>query len=75
LTDTQVRAVAAWCLARAVSPDAVVIARREARRLAATVLEQTGLLVEINHCQLHQLTEQLAPGLQDIPGLGQSPRR
>ncbi|HEX8093351.1 IS110 family transposase [Jatrophihabitans sp.] len=69
LTDTQIRLVAAWRTGRAASSDALVIARREARRLAVTVLEQTELL-KVNHRQLQQLTEQLAPGLQDVPGLG-----
>ena len=69
LTDTQIRAIAAWRTARAARSDALVIARREARRLAASVLEQTELL-KANHRQLGQLTEQLAPGLQDVPGLG-----
>jgi transposase len=61
--------VAAWRTGRAPSSDALVIARREARRLAVTALEQTGLL-KVYHRQLHQLIEQLAPGLQDVPGLG-----
>jgi transposase len=69
LTDAQVRAIAAWHTGRTASADALVIARREARRLAVTVLEQTELLKD-NHRQLHRLTEQLAPGLQDVPGLG-----
>lgn len=69
LTDNQVRAVAAWRTGRTTSSDALVIARREARRLAITVLEQTDLL-RANHRELRQLTEQLAPGLQDVPGLG-----
>jgi transposase len=46
-----------------------VIARREARRLAVTVQELTELLKD-NHRQLHRLTERLAPGLQNLPGLG-----
>ena len=69
LADSQIRAIATWRAGRTASPDAWVIARREARRLAVTVLEQTELL-KVNHRQLHQLTEQLAPGLQDVPGLG-----
>jgi transposase len=47
----------------------LVIARREGRRLALAVLEQTESL-KTNHRELRQLTEQLAPGLQDVPGLG-----
>ena len=70
LTDTQIRVIAAWRTTRtAAAVDASVIARREARRLAVAVLEQTQLLKD-NYRQLHQLTEQLAPGLQDVPGLG-----
>lgn len=69
LTDTQIRSIAAWRTSRTTSPDPLIIARREGRRLAVTVIEQTELL-KTNHRQLHQLTEQLAPGLQDVPGLG-----
>lgn len=69
LTDAQIRAIAAWRTSPTASVDAVAIARREARRLAVTVLEQTELL-KTNYRQLRQLTEQLAPGLQDVPGLG-----
>jgi Transposase and inactivated derivatives len=69
ITDAQISAVAAWRTGRTTTTDALMIARREARRLAAAVLEQTELL-KINHRQLRQLTEQLAPGLQDVPGLG-----
>ncbi len=69
LTEAQIRAVAAWRTGRNASSDAFAIARREGRRLAVTVLEQTGLLKD-NHRELRQLTEQLAPGLQDVPGLG-----
>lgn len=70
LTDAQIRVIAAWRLGRgATAAAASVIARREARRLAVTVLEQTELLKD-NHRQLNQLTEQLAPGVQDLPGLG-----
>ena len=70
LTDAQIRVIATWRIGRgATAAAASGIARREARRLAVTVLEQTELLKD-NHRQLHQLTEQLAPGLQDLPGLG-----
>lgn len=69
LTDAQVRAIAAWRTTRAAVPDAAAIVRREARRLAVTVVEQTALLKD-NHRQLGTLTEQLAPGLQAVPGLG-----
>lgn len=69
LTDAQIRTIAAWRNSRAASSDASGIARREGRRLAVTVLEQTEAL-KINHRELRELTEQLAPGLQDVPGLG-----
>jgi transposase len=70
LTDHQVRSIAAWrtnSVER--TADGIVIARREARRLARAVLEQTETLKD-NHRQLQQLTEELAPGLQDIAGVG-----
>lgn len=70
LSDAQVRAVAAWRIGRCEeSATAVTIARREARRLAVAVLEHTQLLKD-NHRELQRLAEQLAPGLQDLPGLG-----
>jgi transposase len=69
LTDAQVRTVAAWRTGPNSSSEPLVIARREGRRLARTVLEQTELL-KTNHRELNQLAEQLAPGLQDVPGLG-----
>ena len=69
LTDAQIRTIAAWRTSRTGSSDALAIARRESRRLALAVLEQSELLKN-NHGQLRQLTEQLAPGLQDVPGLG-----
>lgn len=49
--------------------DPLYLCRREVRRLARTVLEQEELLKENSH-DLEQIIEQLAPGLQDIPGLG-----
>lgn len=69
LTDPQIRSIAAWRTSRTTSSEALVIARREGRRLALAVLEQTESL-KTNHRELRQLTEQLAPGLQDVPGLG-----
>lgn len=69
LTEAQIRAVAAWRAGRTAFSDDVAIARREGRRLAVTVLAQTALLKD-NHRDLGKLTEQLAPGLQDVPGLG-----
>ncbi len=70
LSDSQIRAIGAWRPGRAsVASDPLIIARREARRLAIAVLEQTALLKE-NHRALAQLAEALAPGLQDQPGIG-----
>lgn len=68
LTDDQVREIAAWRPGRSTS-DPLIFARREARRLAKTVLEQSELLKQ-NHRELGHLADQLAPGLQDQPGIG-----
>lgn len=70
LTDAQIRTLAAWRTGRSVTQyDPVVIARREARRLAGSVIEQ-GELLKQNHRELHHLAQVLAPGLQDQPGVG-----
>jgi transposase len=70
LTDAQVRAIAVWRPGRrAAVTDPLTVARREARRLAVAVLEQSTLLKQ-NHRELHQLANALAPGLQDQPGIG-----
>jgi transposase len=70
LTDYQVRSISAWRVNGAgKSADGIEVARREARRLARVVLEQTDLLKD-NHRQLQHLTEELAPGLQDVTGVG-----
>lgn len=76
LTDPQIRTIAAWRITSAKSAartgraaDPLSIARREARRLAVAVLEQTKLLAD-NHRELQLLAEQLAPGLQQQPGIG-----
>lgn len=64
LTDAQVRTIAAWRTSRATAQhEPLAIARREARRLANSVVEQ-GELLKQNHRELHQLAEALAPGLQ-----------
>lgn len=67
LTDTQVTSIAAWRTSR--DRDTIRVTRSEAKRLAVAVLEQTEQLRQ-NHRQLAALTEQLAPGLQDLPGVG-----
>lgn len=70
VTDQQVRTIAAWRIGRSTEAcDPMVIARREARRLAATVLEQTIGLRE-NHHHLRILADELAPGLQTHLGIG-----
>jgi transposase len=70
LTDAQIRTIAAWRIGRADGPmTASALIRREARRLALAVSEQTKLLQD-NHRQLQHLAEELAPGLQDQPGIG-----
>ena len=70
LTDAQVRTISAWRTSRDTAEhDPLAITRREARRLACSVVEQGELLTQ-NHRQLHQLAEALAPGLQVQPGVG-----
>lgn len=70
LSDQQVRTSAAWRPGRAsVAHDPLAVARREARRLATAVLEQTTALRE-NHRELRLLAKELTPGLQTEPGLG-----
>lgn len=67
LTDKQITAIAAWRVAG--REPTMKIMRSEARRLARAVLDITRRLSD-NHKLLRQHTEDLAPGLQDIPGLG-----
>lgn len=70
LTDAQVHTIASWRANRSgAHRDPLAIARREARRLASSVVEQ-GELLKQNHRELHKLAEALAPGLQDQPGVG-----
>lgn len=69
LTNAQLRTIAAWRIGRHDASTPTGVARREARRLATTVLDQTRLLAE-NHRQLDELVNEAAPGLQDQPGLG-----
>jgi transposase len=69
LTDTQIQAIATWRPRLDGKQAEIAIARSEARRLAATVIEQTRLLND-NHRQLRVLADILAPGLQDISGIG-----
>lgn len=70
LSDQQIRTIAAWRPGRALrARDPLAVARREARRLATAVLEQTTALRQ-NHDELRLLAEELAPGLQTQPGIG-----
>lgn len=67
LTDTQVATIATWRTSR--DRGAIRVTRTEAKRLAWAVIDQTEQLRE-THRQLAALTEQLAPGLQELPGVG-----
>jgi transposase len=67
LSDAQLRTIAAWRVGR--GSDSLSLVRREARRLATAVLEQMDLLA-VNRRQLQLLSEELAPGLQETPGVG-----
>lgn len=70
LTNAQIRTIAASRPSRrAPSADPLGVARREARRLATGICEQTTLLTR-NHRELAQLAQALAPGLQNQPGVG-----
>lgn len=70
VTDQEVRTIAAWRIRRTTgTSEPLVIARREARRLAAAILEQTTALRE-NHHELRLLADELAPGLQTHLGIG-----
>lgn len=70
LTETQISTIAAWRpRSTSTSDPLTVIARTEAKRLAVSVIERTGQLRE-NHHLLRALAEALAPGLQDISGIG-----
>ncbi len=69
LTNAQLRSVAAWRIGAEAPTTSRDIIRREARRLAKTVLEQTKALAD-NNRQLEQISTQIAPGLQDLSGVG-----
>ncbi|WP_024366346.1 IS110 family transposase [Arthrobacter sp. TB 26] len=68
LRDAQITAIAAWRTSNSTDP-VIRIARAEAKRLALAVRDLTRRLGE-NHKELAQLTEELAPGLQFVPGVG-----
>ena len=68
LREAQITAIAAWRTSNSTDP-VIQIARAEAKRLALAVKDITGQLAE-NRRALAQLTEELAPGLQSIPGVG-----
>lgn len=67
LTDTQIKTIAAWRTSH--NTGTLHVLRSEAKRLATTIGEQTELL-HANHRELAALTEKLAPGLQELPGIG-----
>lgn len=68
LREAQITVIAAWRTSH--TADAVArIARAEAKRLALAIKDITGQLAE-NHKALAQLAEELAPGLQSVPGVG-----
>ncbi len=70
VTDEQIRMIADWRTGRGTAPgNGRTILRREARRLALAILEQTDLLKQ-NHRELQHLAEEFAPGLQNLPGVG-----
>ena len=68
VTDTQISTIAAWRTSTHQDP-VIMIARDEARRLARTITEHTALLRH-NHAMLGERVEQVAPGLQSVPGMG-----
>lgn len=67
-TDAQIRAIAAW-RHRADDSTLTRVARAEARRLAAAVIQHTTQL-EDNRGALSHLVDEIASGIQDIPGVG-----
>lgn len=67
LTDAQIKTIAAWRIAT--SNTATHILRAEAKRLAIAIITATDELAK-NHRALASLTEALAPGLQELPGVG-----
>lgn len=68
LTDTQVREIAGW-RHRATDDAAMTTIRQEARRLAASVQALTLQLAE-NQAALAGHVQELAPGLQQLLGVG-----
>ena len=68
LRDAQITTIAAWRSSNSTDP-VIRIARAEAKRLALAIQDLTGRLSE-NHKELAQLTEELAPGLQSVAGVG-----
>lgn len=68
ITDQQLRTIAAW-RERPTDGISTKVARSEAKRLATAVLQHTSAL-ETNRADLAQLVDQIAPGLQNLRGLG-----
>ncbi|MFF0991203.1 IS110 family transposase [Kocuria nitroreducens] len=68
LKDAQIATIAAWRTVPHAQAD-VVVARAEAKRLAIAIRAGTEQLAA-NRTSLQTLAEELAPGLQETPGIG-----
>jgi transposase len=68
LTEAQIATIAAWRTTAHPGPE-VMVARAEAKRLAITIRAGTEQLAANRSC-LQALAEELAPGLQQTPGIG-----
>lgn len=68
LTDTRIKDISNWRIRSSIDL-VTMVARSEAKRLATAILDRTREL-ENNHALLGRHTEELAPGLQNIPGVG-----
>lgn len=66
--DAQIATIAAWRITVHAEPE-VIVARAEAKRLAIAVRASTEQLAA-NRAALQSLAEELAPGLQETPGIG-----
>lgn len=67
LNDAQIKTISAWRTSGDNGPARIF--RTEAKRLARAILEHIEQL-KVNHLLLAELTEELAPGLQQISGVG-----
>lgn len=68
LSNAQVDTIAAW-RDRSSDDTATAVARSEARRLASAIHHRTSEM-EANHAALSKHVDELAPGIQNIPGVG-----